>query len=89
MTRENIDHISDIYYQFSERTKDGQAAAILTLAHVISERPRKLEFGDTLGHEICMGIRHGLFNGNGDLGSSLAGIASALEPESPLEDPEE
>lgn len=82
--------VEDIYLHFMTKTKDTTAAAILTLAQVLGEKERAAHtFDDTLGHEICMGIRHGLFNGNGDLGSSLSGIASALDPEGPLEDPEE
>jgi hypothetical protein len=85
MASDNIEHVSDLYYRFFKQTKDAQASALLTLAHVIFDRPRQLEFGVSLGHEVCMGIRHGLFGGDGNLGgldsiaSALTDIASALD----------
>ena len=39
-----------------------QAAALLTIADAIANH--SVQFDDSFGHEICMGIRHGLFGGD-------------------------
>lgn len=54
---------------------NAQAAAILCLAEVISNLPHDFwrESIDSLGHEICMGVRHGL------MGASAGGDANIGE----------
>lgn len=68
-----------LYNKYLESTEDQQAAAMLVLADTISTGVSK--FIDSFGHEICMGIRHGLFGanaqGNEDIGS-LDNLASAI-----------
>lgn len=50
------------------------ADAINNLANAI----HKLADYDRIGHEICMGIRHGLF-GNGDASNNIAHVFGDLE----------
>jgi hypothetical protein len=50
------------------------ADAINNLAEAI----HKLAAYDRIGHEICMGLRHGLF-GNGDESNNIGGIADRIE----------
>ena len=46
------------FEDFQDQTNDPVAAAILVLADVLDNR---MVTGDEIGHQICMGIRHGLF----------------------------
>jgi hypothetical protein len=57
--------VQSTFQGYIERQKiDNLTAAILTLSEVITEK--RLEVGEDLGHEICMGIRHGLFGREAD-----------------------
>ena len=53
----------DKYY---DKTNNEIAASILVLAEVLDDR-----LGPNLGSEICMGIRHGIFGYNADIGKTI------------------
>lgn len=75
------------YEAYYETTKDPQAAALLCVAEAIrglSESTKGLA-ERSLSHEICLGIRYGMFGSNAPDRSSVADtvgeIADAIKAE--------
>lgn len=75
--------MNDFIHYYSECTKRGlppQAAAMLVLAKQIDDSVRRLLSNDELSHQICMGIRHGIFgDGSPQSIGSLDEIANAIQ----------
>lgn len=60
------------FQEIRDRGVSDTAAAILVLAAAVRRITVKAD--DTVGHEICMGIRHALF-GSGDPSSTIYSLA--------------
>ena len=70
--------IKDDFRDMCKLTKNDIAAAILVLAQTIQHKDVfRTEY---LSHELCMGIRYGLFGADGKNGSSIepGGTAEAI-----------
>lgn len=71
--------MSHVIMDYQEALKatgnDKVAAAILALATAIED---KEIFSDSFGHELCMGIRHGLFGVNASENESLYALKVSL-----------
>lgn len=65
-----MSYINQDYEAFLETTDDPVAAALLVLASNVEKIANAMSDGG-LGHEICMGIRHGLFGAHADDNVSL------------------
>lgn len=59
-----MDLIEERYLRYQKTTGTAVAAAILVLAAELGESIAGPLEGMTLGHQICMGIRHGLWGGD-------------------------
>lgn len=76
---------SRAFDQFCEDGTEPQTAALLAIAYSIERLAKNLEVFscDSLSHEICMGIRKGLFGSGATDTSSISqplyGITEALE----------
>jgi hypothetical protein len=62
-----------LFNQHRKNIPDDIAAAIVTLADVIDRHEQVKSDGMPLGHEICMGIRKGLFGANATDESTING----------------
>lgn len=62
---EELERIDRDFKQAQDETDDATAAAIITLAKVLGR------INDSLDHNICMGLRMGLFGSNADNNVSI------------------
>lgn len=63
-----IEKFKDIKYELEI---DDIPAAILALAGAITGATRNMGFNDSLGHEISVGLRHGLFGASASIDNSI------------------
>ena len=73
-----MDEVLQSYYSIRRGGVPEVAAAILALAAALGSQRTKLVADDTLGHEICMGIRMGLFGADADSEDGLLGAAESI-----------
>lgn len=73
-------HVSEKYRRHLVAVGSGNqmAAAVLTLAEVISEFKLELGQTDTTEHAICMGIRKGLFGADAGDGEDVRNLSVTL-----------
>jgi len=70
--RDEALEVLDVFNWLHQKTDDEKIAASLTLSTVLYKRlDLDKELSELLGHEICMGIRHGLFGSNASADSTI------------------
>ncbi|MBY0313766.1 MAG: hypothetical protein K2W85_17000 [Phycisphaerales bacterium] len=74
------DIVESAYEHYLQTTRDPQAAALLCVASALMDiaKSTKALTDDSLGHEICMGIRHGLFGANASSSHTIAEVADSV-----------
>ena len=80
-----MDALLDEYNRYFEETEDATAAALLCVAKALNAVSQSAAgLGEhSLGHEICMGIRHGLYGARAedeaDIRSEIGDLATAVK----------